>query len=48
MDAAIERLFGLVGLMAPRQAEMRPTHLKDAGTDAVQTIGGLQIVRPRP
>jgi hypothetical protein len=45
IDDAIERLFGLFGLMAPRQAAMRPRHLRDAGEDQCEVMGGLMIVK---
>lgn len=45
VDAAIDRLFELHGLMSPRLARQRPAYLRDAG-EKVETIGGRQMLKP--
>jgi hypothetical protein len=48
LNAAIDRLFELHGLMSPRQAALRPLHLRDAGDDTCEAIGGLMMVKHKP
>jgi hypothetical protein len=46
IDAAIDRLFELHGMMSPRLAAQRPQHLRDPGADAVEVVGGHIMVKP--
>ena len=45
VNAAIDELFGLFGKLSPRQAAMRPQHLRDPGEDQCEVVGGRVMVK---